>query len=182
MHNKNGFTLVEVLAVLVVIGLLMALAIPAYANILAGVKRDTFNSKIIEIEAAANKLGDKTKDEVKNAGSACINTNVDSLIKKGYLLSESDSINVIYSPADNKPLTGVIKTCYCSNNFNIASYYTTTFDAYKVFHEGEKVTVGTKIYKCLHDYPGNNLGINATYTTKVGGTTKTLRYFEEVKC
>ena len=44
--RKNGFTLVEILAVLVILAILIALAIPAYTSIMIDVRRDNYNSKI----------------------------------------------------------------------------------------------------------------------------------------
>lgn len=176
--KKNGFTLVEVLAVLIILGILMALAIPSYMTVFNAVKRDNLNSKITEIEYASNKLGSKIKDDVKDAGNDCLNITVSDLIKRGYIMSESESEDVIFNPTDNMPLSGVIKACYCRKTYDIKSYYTTEFDSKKVYHKGDKVTQGGKIYSCQHDFPGNK-NIDATFVNESG---KTLRYFVEISC
>ena len=93
--KKNGFTLVELLSVLIILGILVVLTIPAFANIYTGVRRENLNGKITEIKAAALKYGSKIKDEIKDASGSCIETNVAELIEKGYLISESESDNVI---------------------------------------------------------------------------------------
>lgn len=178
--KKNGFTLVEILAVLIILALLIALSIPAYINVFNSIKRDNFNAKVTEIETAANKMGEKIKDEVKDAGRTCMNSNISELIKKGYLLSESEYEDVIYSPTDNTAMLGDVKVCYCPTTYDLQSYYVVEFNAKKVYHKGEKVSSGNKRYICKYDYPGNNLGINAKFYDK--DKKKNLSYFEELTC
>ena len=48
MKNK-GFTLVELLAVLVIIAILLVIAIPSYINVFSDIKRDSFISKVSEL-------------------------------------------------------------------------------------------------------------------------------------
>lgn len=207
--KRNGFTLVEILAVLIILGILIALSIPAYINVFSSIKRDNFNAKVTEVETAANKMGEKIKDEVKDAGKNCMTKSISELISKGYLLSESEYDNVIYSPTDNTAMLGEIKICYCSTTYNIQSYYVVEFDASKNYYKGDKVKVEneiykdgktvteTKIYKCNHDYPGKNLGVDATFKAKTDKNgnliddynkddteknTKTMSYFEELTC
>lgn len=179
--KKNGFTLVEILAVLVILGVLVALTIPAYTSILTDVKRDNYNSKVTEMEIAANKYGEKIKDEVKDTGSICYRQEISSLVRRGYLLSESDYEDIILDPITNKAFPGVIKTCYCKKTYDIKSYYVEDFNPSIVYHEGDKVTVGNAIYVCKFDYPGNKSeGINATFHDEK--KNKTFAYFEEVTC
>ena len=175
--KKNGFTLIEVLAVLIILGILISLTVPAYLTVLKDVKRDNYNSKVREIEVAANKYGDKIKDEVKLAGETCYRITVKKLIQMGELTSDSDYEDVIYSPADDSPLSSEIRICYDESNFDINSYYTLDFNSNKVYHKKEKVAIGNKIYECLHDYPGNKSGIEGTYVER----NKTLPYFKEIK-
>lgn len=178
--KRNGFTLVEILAVLIILALLIALSIPAYINVFTSIKRDNFNAKVIEVETAANKMGEKIKDEVKDAGPTCMSTDISDLIKKGYLLSESDYEDIIYNPTDNKAMLGDVKVCYCSTSYDVKSYYVVEFNARQVYHKGEKVIFNNKLYTCVYDYPGNNLGINATFRDE--NKKKDLSYFEEITC
>lgn len=174
--KKNGFTLVEVLAVLIILAILVSLTIPAYMTILKDVRRDNYNSKVTEIETAANKYGERIKDEIKVAGNACYRISVADLIVMGELTSDSDKEDVIYNVTDNKPLLGEIRICYDDVNFDIKSFYTVEFDNTSIYYAKEKVTIGNKIYKCLHNYPGTGSNINATYEEK----NKNLPYFEEI--
>lgn len=179
--KKNGFTLVEILAVLVILGVLIALSVPAYTTIMLDVRRDNYNSKVTEMEIAANKYGEKVKDDVKNAGAACYNQEISSLVRRGYLLSESDYEDIILDPTTNKAFPGTIKTCYCSSIYDIKSYYVEDFNPSIVYHEGNNVLYNNKIYVCKYDYPGNvEHGINATFHDD--RQDKDLSYFEEVSC
>lgn len=172
---KKGFTLIEVLAVILLLGILMIVAIPAYMNILSDVRRDNYNAKINEIEIAANKYGKTIKDDVKASPTGCLNIKIEDLIKRGHIVSESDVKDVIYDPTTNAELQGDIKICYCLATYDIQSYYTTEFNEKLVYHKEDKVVYDNKIYRCIADYPGKG-GINATYE-KNG---KNNKYFEEI--
>lgn len=171
---KNGFTLVEVLAVVVILGILLILVIPAYNTVYTNIKRSNLNSKITDIKIAAKKYGNKIKDEVKNATGSCINITVEELIKKGHLTSEEESKPVIYNPTDNTPLNGIVKICYCANEYDIEAYYVKEFVQNNVYYEGDVVISNNKLYECVIDYK-NNSGIDGT-------NEKGKRFFREVTC
>lgn len=179
--KKNGFTLVEILAVLVILGVLIALSIPAYTTVMIDVKRDNYNSKVKEMEIAANKYGEKVKDEVKNTGNACYNQEISSLVRRGYLLSESDYEDIILDPITNEAYKGTIKTCYCKKTYDIKSYYVEDFNPANVYYEGNHVLYKNRIYICKYKYPGNVAnGINGIFHDDK--KNKDYSYFEEETC
>lgn len=53
MINKKGFTLIEILAVVVIIGTLMLLIIPVAIGVIDDAKQSTYNSQTKSIENAA---------------------------------------------------------------------------------------------------------------------------------
>lgn len=170
--KKNGFTLVELLATLIILGLLIVLTIPAYTTVYSGIRRENYNGKVSEITAAALKYGSSIKDEIKNANERCVTTTVDFLITKGLLVSESDSSNVIYNPTNEKPLDANIKICYSIPKFDLVAYYIQDFSEEKYYYKGEVVSYNNKMYSCVIDYPGKG-GIYAT-------NNKSKKYFEEL--
>lgn len=177
--KKNGFTLVELLSVLIILGLLVVLTVPAFTNVYSGVRRENLNAKLTEIKASALKYGSKIKDEIKDASGSCIETSVAELIEKGYLISESDSENVIYSTVDDKPLDEPILVCYNIPKFDLEAYYVYNFDSNKYYYKNDMVryhnpsTNKDEIYKCVIDYPAKG-GIYAT-------NAKSKKYFIKEK-
>ena len=177
--KKNGFTLVELLSVLIILGILVVLTIPAFANIYTGVRRENLNGKITEIKAAALKYGSKIKDEIKDASGSCIETNVAELIEKGYLISESESENVIYNTVDNTTLDEQIMICYNIPKFDIEAYYVYNFNSNKYYYKNDMVKYHNpsnnkdEIYKCVIDYPAKG-GIYST-------NEKSKKYFIKEK-
>ena len=171
---RKGFTLVEILAVLVIIGVLVVLTIPAYTSVYTNIKRQNLLSKITEVETAAKKYGEKIKDEVKNKGNTCLETNIETLIRAGYLVSDVEKKPAMIDPTNNSELTGTVKICYCEASYDIDAYYTTTFNPNKIYYEGDMVVSGNKIYECKMTY-NVTTGINST-------NDKGVRYFKEVGC
>lgn len=176
---KNGFTLVELLAVMIIMGLLLVITVPAYTEVYSGIRRNNLTGKLNEIDSAAYKYGEKIKDEVKNAGSSCENITVATLIEKGYLMSDIESEPVILNPTTNEPLDGVIKICYCLNQYDIKTYYTKPFIINNIYYPGDFVTYndgnGEKIYECLRKYD-KGTGIHSTVIEH----NKQYNYFKEV--
>lgn len=179
--KRNGFTLIEILAVLIILGTLIAISIPAYQGIFLEAKRDNYNSKISEIEVAGNKYGELTKDDIKN--QKCKDTPIEELIEKGYIVSEDEAFNVVYNPTDNKPMDGVVKICYCPKTYEIQSFYTLPFNQDSIYYKGEKVLFDDQIYLVTRNYtpgsiPNEKRGINATWEEN----KKTGTYFELANC
>lgn len=62
MKNKKGFTLVELLAVIVILALLVAIAVPSTISISNRLKKNMYCSKIDSIENAAQLYGEDHRD------------------------------------------------------------------------------------------------------------------------
>lgn len=173
---KKGFTLVEMLAVILLLGIVIILLIPAYTKIYSDIRRDNYEAKITEIEVAAAKYASLIKDEIKDSESTCVDVSIEELIKSGYLVSESDGTDVIYDPTTNEELKGTIKMCYCITTYDVNTYYTQEFIETNIYRKGDKVYYDNRIYQCNEEYKGSG-GINATYI-KNG---ENIRYFEEIE-
>lgn len=178
MRKKNGFTLIELLAVMIILGLLIVLVIPGYTSVYSTVKRQNYQSKITELNTAAQKYGSKIKDEIKNASGSCKVVTIEELIKDGLIISEEERRNVIYNPTTNKPLEGVIDICYCKSSFDIQSFYAENFENGVVYFKGDYVRYNNKTYVCLMDTQRprqSPAGINDK-------DDKGNAYFQELKC
>ncbi|MBR7041985.1 MAG: InlB B-repeat-containing protein, partial [Bacilli bacterium] len=130
MNKKRGFTLVELLATIVVLALIFSITIFIATNLIKKNKENTYKVTINEIESNASnyliensgRLFYLTKDE--NTEYQCIT--VENLVDYGYLDNNitnslvSDNVNVkktdyIYIERDSATKT-VTKTIYVSNN------------------------------------------------------------------
>ena len=67
MKNK-GFTLAELLAVIVIMALLLTIAVPSVIGISNKIKTNMFCSKIEDIESAAKLYGEDYRDEIPDTG------------------------------------------------------------------------------------------------------------------
>ena len=63
MKNK-GFTLVELLAVIVILAIIMVIAIPSVTNSSGAAKEKTFQTKVITLETAAIMYGQEHYREI----------------------------------------------------------------------------------------------------------------------
>ena len=96
--NKKGFTLVELLAVLVLISLLMGLAIPGINRISNNMKKKSYNQKIKLIESAAELWGQDNKTRLQtnrcnidNKEVPCYKIQIEELLSENYLDSDNNS-------------------------------------------------------------------------------------------
>lgn len=101
MNNKKGFTLVELLAVIVILGVLTAIAVPSVLEISKKIKTDMYDSKIKTIEVAAELWADDHKSDCLSQ----INTLQVGQLIPDYLKADDNSGN-FNSPTDGTSLKG----------------------------------------------------------------------------
>lgn len=87
--KKNGFTLVELLAVIVILAILLTVAIPNVIGITQRVKEKMYCSKVSDIESAAKLYGQDYIDEVESNGNT-MTIHVYTLIENNLYKKESD--------------------------------------------------------------------------------------------
>ena len=93
--NEKGLTLIELLAVIVILGIVAAIAIPAIGNIIDDSKDDVHNANALMILNAA-RLAEASGVEYDEEGKMTLNY----LVEKGYLSS------VPKNPSDDQPYHG----------------------------------------------------------------------------
>jgi prepilin-type N-terminal cleavage/methylation domain-containing protein len=84
--KSKGFTLVELLATISIIGIIIAIAVPSYINLSASVKHKTYDNKISVIVSKAKVYA--SDNSIDNE-----TITVQYLIKAGYLTPEKDTEN-----------------------------------------------------------------------------------------
>lgn len=119
MNNKKGFTLVELLAVIVILGVLTAIAVPSVLGISKKIKTDMYESKKKTVEVALELWADDNKSScIKNIDSLTVK----NLIEDNYLKADDKNNSSFTNPTngDNlyeKNVKGVLGdnslTSYC---------------------------------------------------------------------
>ncbi len=99
MIKRKGFTLVEMLAVIVLIAVLSVVAVSTYRGISESSKQKSLEAKISQIETAAEKWA--RENNITNS----TNISVNNLVVEGYLSADeagTDGLAVIKNPVDGK--------------------------------------------------------------------------------
>ena len=125
MKNK-GFTLVELLVVIILIGLLVAISIPAASKIIKNSKEKGYATKIQFIESEAILYGDSNKDYVRQGIDFNTNETHTCTFGEGEQPTVTYSSALTYSPdmlngLDNTYLCIKVKVADLANN-NLLNY------------------------------------------------------------
>lgn len=142
MKNNKGFTLVEIISVVVILGLLAIISIPIVSNVSDNIKKKTLNTKIENIEKAAvlygqnhrenfnttcngegkpcyNITGDCKCYEEIDADNNIVDINVEKLISEG-LIEEDATVEIGGTPT--KVITNSLNEEEYLNNCQIQIY------------------------------------------------------------
>ena len=117
--NKNGFTLVELIAVIVILGLLALIANSSVVNVVKNSKSDLYNAQLKLIESAAETWGNDNLDKLPNDGE-CKYLTLANLKNYGLIKEEiinpktnsefSDNLYIKITSKINS--SGMLKTTY----------------------------------------------------------------------
>ena len=100
MKNKKGFTLVELLSVIVLLGIIITIGLFSISSIRKTILDRQYKNLKTEIELAAEKYYQDTESTIFY---------VQTLLDEGYIKADNSSLN-IYSPVDSN-----IMNCYTIN-------------------------------------------------------------------
>lgn len=106
MKNKQGFTLVELLAVIVIIAIITTIAVPSTISISNKIKTNMYCEKINFIETSAQTYGEDRRDSFTNTFTTSEGVypsetiTVQTLVETGYLKKDQNTSPYIVDPRD----------------------------------------------------------------------------------
>ncbi len=121
MKDNKGFTLVELLAVIVVLAIIISIAVPSTMSISKRIRKNMFCSKIDFIETQAQLYGEDRKDSFGNIKIDGKNypgktVTVKELVTTKYLKKDNDSEPYTEDPRDKtKTLDNMSLSIYIKN-------------------------------------------------------------------
>lgn len=125
MKNNKGFTLVELMAVIVVLAIIISIAIPSAISISHKIKVKMYNTKVDMILSSAKIYG-QDNPAIVNADETCSSSvSVDELINNGYIKKDDTKNGSVLNPVDNSSLNDKEICIYKKNNRIYAKIYGT---------------------------------------------------------
>ena len=182
--NKKGFTLVELLAVIVIMAILITVAVPSVLVFSNNMKKNMYCNKIDTIEKAAILYGEDNYDSIFGSKTLtncvvdseniqrCQKITLKALMSKGYLKKEENALtgekDEIYDPRSNESMKDTEVYVTIKNKRPYATYiYKTKSDAElcdgQLYIEDDKVTTDGEIdYNKDTTTPTCSFSYNAT--------------------
>ena len=110
--KKNAFTLVELLAVIVILGLIAAIAVPSVIDTINDSKEKSYQTTIESVKAATESYMNMSFDNYKAqfVSPGYVNITISELIEEGFLSND------IKNPITGNVLSGSIRVTKISEN------------------------------------------------------------------
>ena len=124
---KNGFTLVELLTVMVILSILVIITIPAYRNISENVKSSNLETiKQLISNATLNHANKYLLDEIKPSNNDCSDNSCCKYYSIRYIAEQDiyhSNDRRIIDPITNHDLEGYIKVSYNTDKYALEATY-----------------------------------------------------------
>lgn len=101
--KKRGFTLIELMAVIIVLGIIAVMIVPKITNTVESSREQAYQNQIASLVSAAKRWGASNSDKLSNETSVQFST----LFDEGYIKQKN-----VVNPKTDEPLDGCIKISY----------------------------------------------------------------------
>ena len=101
--KKRGFTLIELMAVIIVLGIIAVITVPKITNTVESSREQAYENQITSLVSAAKRWGASNSDKLSNETSVQFST----LFDEGYIKQKN-----VVNPKTDEPLDGCIKISY----------------------------------------------------------------------
>ena len=151
---NKGFTLVELIAVITILGLIAVITTPAYESISKNIKTTNYNSKKSSIKAQTLSYVEKfMKNEVFDGNSSpkvdkALCFTVDYLIHNGIISSDSEKEEYIENDITKERYSGnnsYIKVLYDKQKLKLVAF---TIDEKEIVLNGQSYTINKNESDC----------------------------------
>lgn len=88
MKKKNGFTLMEMLAVVIILGVILVIAIPSVNNLINKNRTKMYQTHMSLVEEKTKIFADKFKGELTSTSDTCFKINYQDLVKYHYVTEQ----------------------------------------------------------------------------------------------
>ena len=133
MKDRKGFSLIELLAILIIIGLILIVAIPAISRLLKSNNTKQYEKYLEVVRAGALVYADSRKDDLGGSNdTGCVDTDdydepllIEYLIKNGYIKSYSEKDITCTGKVrlnNNKGNVSASINLTCKNNRNVTTF------------------------------------------------------------
>ena len=128
MKNKNGFTMIELLAVLGILALLTIVIVPNVSSLRQKTLQQTYDNKVNQVKIAAKEWGSdnlisvppsvsKVYTDQSTCDSDCVCVTIQELITEGYLAGDKNEKKTLTNPITNKEMNKLLVCVrYDTNN------------------------------------------------------------------
>lgn len=144
MNKKNGFTLVELLAVIAIIAILAVTAVAGYNGMTDKSKEKAYQAKVQLIETSAIKWA--KENNINNKTSISVN----KLVVQGYLQADSindEGIALIENPKDGSNMICNLVSITLENQEHSADYLTDASDCNLAYREEDASKIDIQAYE-----------------------------------
>ncbi|MBQ6284978.1 MAG: prepilin-type N-terminal cleavage/methylation domain-containing protein [Bacilli bacterium] len=120
--SRKGFTLVEVMATIAILGILVILVTPSIIDIRKDMLQKTYDSRVSLIKNAALDYANDNLDQVPVSvntslpDSSCLTVTIKKLIDDGYLAGSDNNKTEMHNPVTNENMNSKIVCIRYSDN------------------------------------------------------------------